>query len=167
MTTSLQIHRGVDIANLMEVLTPAIWERQNNIMPSNGGIDVLVLRAPIYPEGEECEDIWMPANAIPFVFGLMAKVRGERLGSVVISRVPPGYTILPHKDMVGMEKYYDRFHLVLQTNEKVSFLIDGENVRMSKGDVWWFDHTKLHSVSNLGDCDRIHMIVDIKLRNVS
>lgn len=97
------------------------------------------------------------------VFDILGLLHGERLGGVMINRLSPGSTIPLHSDGLASNAYYHRFHLVLQTNDGVTTLIDNELYKMGVGEVWWFDHTKEHTITNNGDTDRIHLIVDIRL----
>ena len=102
------------------------------------------------------------------VYALMAHVEGERLGRVMLTRLPPGGQIYPHEDIgptplhYDTEPYYQRFHLVLQADDKSIFQCGTEYVHMKPGEVWWFDNSKTHAVYNDGQVDRIHLIMDIK-----
>lgn len=93
---------------------------------------------------------------------VMARVSGERLGRCMINRVRPGGKIHPHADTPEHANYYDRFHLVLETNEKALFRAEDEMVQMRTGDLWWFQNAVEHEVRNEGDTDRVHLIIDIK-----
>jgi hypothetical protein len=33
---------------------------------------------------------------------------------------------------------------------------------MAAGDIWWFDNKTQHYVTNAGNTDRIHIVVDIR-----
>lgn len=190
MKNFLHIASGLDVMPLAIALQmqPELWVAdqywKNHPVPVFSQIDSILLRFPTkapYQFKSEAErqayalivDPWesydQPAlellpEAIPLVFGLMAKVQGERLGRVMINRMPPGSHILPHSDTTTGAKYYDRFHIVLQTNPSVEFLADDERGEMKEGEAWWFENASHHEVRNGGDCDRIHMIVDIKCK---
>jgi quercetin dioxygenase-like cupin family protein len=101
----------------------------------------------------------------PVVAALMAHVGGERLGRVMVNRLPPGKSILPHSDTHGAPSYYDRYHVCLTTNPGVRVVAGGECPVMVPGDVWWFDHTAVHEAHNAGDTPRIHLVVDIRLKH--
>ena len=126
-----------------------------------------------YPEGDEANDInciwWKQSSAlIPLAkevaLNVMAHVRGEQLGRVVLTRLPPGKVIYPHADTLGSyNKFYTRFHVPLQSDEFVVFTCGEEHVAMRTGELWWFDYSVPHSVENRGSDDRINLIIDVRL----
>ncbi len=101
-------------------------------------------------------------EARPIVQNLMAYVRGERLGRVMINKIAPGGKIYPHTDTPVHADYYSRFHVVLQSSPGVLFRAGDEQVYMATGEIWWFDNKQEHEVINNSVTDRIHMIVDIR-----
>lgn len=102
------------------------------------------------------------AEARPLVFNLMAFVQGERLGRVMINKLVPGGVIYPHADTPVHAKYWDRFHICLQSAPGSNFRCGDEWVNMKAGDIWWFNNEIEHEVINNSADDRIHMIVDIR-----
>jgi hypothetical protein len=101
-------------------------------------------------------------EARPLVFGLMQFVNGERLGRVIINKIKPGGVIYPHEDTPAHAKYYDRFHIVLNSAPGVVFRAGDEQVYMETGSCWWFDNSQMHEVINNSAEDRVHMVVDIR-----
>lgn len=85
-----------------------------------------------------------------------------RLGRVILTRLEPMKTIWPHKDEGPVPAFYRRFHLCVQGGEENVFVINGEVVRMMTGDMWEADVREMHTVINLMERDRIHLIVDIE-----
>ena len=71
-----------------------------------------------------------------------------------------GKGIAEHIDEAGIYKYAHRVHIPIITNEGCVFTIDGEDGRMSAGEIVEINNTVPHSVVN-GDTDRVHLIVDI------
>lgn len=137
-----------------------IWLRYNDINAEN-------LEDELY-NGTTCIDY--PAMRIltecrKIVTNLLMYVKGEKVGRVIITKLPPGGVVEPHKDEGLTCKYYDRFHVVLQ--EGGVFCVDYECVRMGVGEIWWFNNQKLHSVLNDSNHPRIHLIIDIKLAETS
>jgi len=116
---------------------------------------------------DQHECVWMdgalhlPA-ARPLIFGLMARVEGERLGRVMINKLRPGGRIYPHADTPAHAEYWDRYHLVLQSGPGCNFRCGDEMVNMQTGGVYWFQNAIEHEVINNSSDDRIHMIVDIR-----
>ena len=98
----------------------------------------------------------------PLVFDLMRYVEGTRLGRVIITRLPPGGKILPHADQGAPATYYERYQFILQGVRGCTFRIGEEAVEMQTGQIWWINNAEEHEVVNLGDDDRIAMIVDVR-----
>lgn len=103
-------------------------------------------------------------EARPIVFGLMALVQGERLGRVMINKIAPGGRIYPHEDSPEHTAYYTRFHVVLQSAPGCYIRAGDEQMDMKAGDVFWFNNKLNHEVVNNSACDRISMVIDIKVR---
>jgi aspartyl/asparaginyl beta-hydroxylase (cupin superfamily) len=103
-------------------------------------------------------------EAHSLIFDLARFVRAERIGRVLISRLPPGGVIAPHQDGGAVATYYTRYQMPLQSAPGCMFECDGEGVNMRAGEVWWFDNKRTHQVVNNSATDRISMIVDLKTR---
>lgn len=119
--------------------------------------------------------IWHPAakvleaEARPLIRGLMHQVNAYELGRVLITRIPPGGRILPHRDDDGeyvLTPDIARYHVVLQGLPGSLFICgDGdeqETVNMRTGEVWWFNAHQTHQVVNNSEDDRIHLLVDVR-----
>jgi hypothetical protein len=96
------------------------------------------------------------------IFGLMALVQGERLGRCIINKLKPGGKIYRHADTKDHAEYWDRFHIVLQSEPGSMFYCDDEQVMMQTGEIWWFNNALEHEVINNSSEDRIHLVVDIR-----
>lgn len=107
--------------------------------------------------------IYVLPEAQHFIFWLMARVKGERVGRCLITELSPGKVITPHVDMGAPAEYYERYHVVLSGHKGSIFRAGQEQVTMLTGEVWWFDNKQEHEVINNSSDDRIHMIVDIKV----
>lgn len=122
-------------------------------------------------ERDQHECVWMdgwlklPA-AREIVFGLMAKVQGERLGRVMINKLRPGGHIYRHADTPVHADYWDRYHVVLQSGPGAGFFCGGEIIHMPQGQIWWFQNALEHEVENNSADDRIHMIIDIRTQHL-
>jgi hypothetical protein len=116
---------------------------------------------------DQHENVDQPAfkllpEARKHVFDLMGFVSGERLGRVMINKLKPGGCIYPHADTPAHAEYWDRFHIVLQSQPGSNFRCGDEWVNMQAGEVWWFNNLLEHEVVNNSEDDRIHLIVDIR-----
>lgn len=97
------------------------------------------------------------------VMAVLAYVGGERLGRVLITKLPPGGRITPHADQGGSPEYYERFHVPLQGGGW--FRCQEEVVRMKTGDLWWVQNLVEHEVLNDSNQDRLHLIIDARCAN--
>jgi hypothetical protein len=180
MRNFLRIASGVNVTPLLLALIrrPELWN-QNTLRTTHPGtphtqVDDIWLRFnAMPPPGEEArvldehESVDYPAYALlpearALVMSVFAAVAGERLGRVLITRLPPGGMIAPHVDGGSHAAYYSRHHIVLQSNPDSLFRAGDEAVQMATGEVWWFDNSQEHTVVNEGDDDRIHLIVDAR-----
>jgi hypothetical protein len=99
----------------------------------------------------------------PVVFGLMTRVQACELGSILITRLPPGASIEPHSDAGSWapEFYNLKAHWTVAGCSN-SFCED-ELCRMETGSVWTFDNLRNHGVTSVAnEEDRIAVIVSMR-----
>jgi hypothetical protein len=179
---------GVDVGALRHglKLVPELWDQWalRKVTSQHSETQSIILRGNPYTEGEDINSVLFgthcenyPAFAhLPqarrLVFGLMAQVEGEELGRVIISKSAPGVNVLRHTDLIPMPlgarpiqpaDYYERYHIVLQSQPGCLFECGGETVAMAMGEIWWFDNTQPHEVVNNSADDRVHLIVDVRV----
>jgi L-proline cis-4-hydroxylase len=74
--------------------------------------------------------------------------------------------IIPHRDFLELADLPEqarsahRLHIPLVTHENCFFSEDNIVYRMRKGEVWFFDAARIHSVASFSDAARIHLIFD-------
>lgn len=170
---------------------PGLWNdpastRTRHPMSLHQNIDDIVLRYNEFGDGNDLLDkvsssvacVNYPAfsalpQAQPIVFWLMARVAGEHLGRVFISRMGPGMTVPRHSDRIPPAEaafpdrvppavYYERYQVALKSAPGVLFRAGGEEVHMAAGEVWWFNNCIEHEVVNNSREDRISLVVDIR-----
>lgn len=124
---------------------------------------------PEHPEhfGNEHDSVYYPAwdalpAARPIVFELMAHLQGERLGGILITRIPPGGVIEPHTDAGWHVSYYDKYYVQLDSEAGAEFWCEDEVFVPKRGDVYFLDNTKLHGVCNNSTEDRMTLIVCVR-----
>ncbi len=102
----------------------------------------------------------MPALR-PIVFDLMRKVEGVLLAGILITRIPSGGNVAPHKDDVGWHPQYTdaKAFVTLRGGDGCIFRCDGDEQEFKVGEAWTFDNTLTHSVDNSGQDDQITLIV--------
>lgn len=85
--------------------------------------------------------------------------------AVRLLSLSPNSYIKEHKDLAaGYEDGFFRIHIPIQTNDKVEFRVNKKSLPMREGECWYANFNRLHFVSNEGETDRIHLVVDC-LRN--
>ena len=137
-----------------------IWARYNDVTPflAAGSLDGF---------DKEHDSVWYPiADKLPSIkkvlFNLMYAVDGERLGGVLITKVPPGGKILKHTDSGWHATYYDKFYVPLLNEKGAVFCFEDGIIDPEYGQAWWFDNSNPHWVENTSAIDRIAMIVCIR-----
>lgn len=69
--------------------------------------------------------------------------------------------VAPHIDNGFYYATTRRFHLVLVSPDGSEFHSGDETAIFRERELWWFDNKKMHSVKNLSDHLRIHVIFDL------
>lgn len=187
------IATGVDPLPLLHAITlqPELWnaDRTRTWHPQSAHrvVDDILLRYNRFdPDKDDfveavCSEIAVenkPAwaalpQATSIIFALMARVQGEHLGRVFISRMAPGICIPPHTDRIEPAEtafphkippavYYRRYQIALKGQPGILFRAGDEDVFMEPGSVWWFDNCVEHEVKNYSGDDRISLVVDLR-----
>ncbi len=82
--------------------------------------------------------------------------------AVRLMKLSPGSVIKEHSDHdLEIEQGAARLHIPIETNPHIEFRLNGTMVHMQEGECWYLKLSEPHSVKNLGDTDRIHLVVDI------
>jgi Aspartyl/Asparaginyl beta-hydroxylase/Phytanoyl-CoA dioxygenase (PhyH)/L-proline 3-hydroxylase, C-terminal len=77
-----------------------------------------------------------------------------------LTRLGPGTVVLPHRDYIELESELYRVHVPLRTND-LAFASEEDTIyRMRRGEVWFLDATRPHSIANFSDESRIHLLLD-------
>ena len=81
--------------------------------------------------------------------------------AVRLLRLGPGARVLEHRDGgLGFESGEVRIHVPVTTNPGVEFRHAGRIVDMRPGEAWYLNLELPHSVSNDGDSERTHLVID-------
>lgn len=117
--------------------------------------------------------VWYPAfhklpALRPILVGptsIQARCESVHLGTVLITRVPPGCQIDPHNDKgAWVSEYHNcKVYIPLQANSRCTNTSADETVVMGTGEAWIFDNLVDHSVVNAGDEDRITLIIAMRV----
>lgn len=131
-----------------------IWLRYGEI-PQDGDYSKIA---------NEHDSVWLKGLSAckRLCFDVMALVDGERLGGVLITRLPVGGRILPHTDSGWHAEYYDKYYVPIKNEKGAKFCFDNGDIEPNIGDVWGFDNSHTHWVNNDSNSERIAMIICIK-----
>ena len=85
--------------------------------------------------------------------------------AVRLLSLSPNSYIKEHRDSAaGYEDGFFRIHIPIQTNNKVIFTVNKKPLPMREGECWYANFNRPHFISNNGETDRIHLVIDC-LRN--
>jgi hypothetical protein len=132
-----------------------IWLRYNDLANFKGDLAAF---------NEEHESVWYPSfdvltEAAPIIFNTMRFIFAERLGGVLITKVPAGGRVAPHLDLGWHAKKYQKFAVQITANDEQAFCFDEMQLITAPGDIYTFNNQELHWVENDSDEDRITMII--------
>jgi hypothetical protein len=125
-----------------EDLTFEAWQGTTIVEPNRSAIDPI---AKDYYDTMADVDSMIDAFDIGYTMAVSLKA-----GGVVDEHIDEGI----------YAQYYDRYHLVLKSEEGNMFYNEDESVWMKEGELWKFDHRAMHYVENNSASDRWHLIID-------
>jgi len=168
---------NVEIIKQHLIANPQLFGAYTNRLKASGphreSTDIWVRYGDFDKYGEdvfmyEHDSVWYPVLLeIPTVadiaFNLMSLVHGERLGGVLITKIPLGGKIYSHIDTTGWHpNYYDKFYVPILNKEGAKFCFEDIEIQGEEGSAYWFRNDVPHWVNNDSDSDRIAMVVCIK-----
>lgn len=151
---------------------PEEWQPHINKYHYSGSWTVLALRSPggehknIVPElmgkHNEYKDTAYMAH-FPSVKKLLLNINCPIM-SVRFLNLQAGAVIKEHRDMeLAFEKGEARLHFPVITNPGIEFYCESERIILEEGDCWYLNANLPHRVSNPGNNDRIHLVVDCEV----
>lgn len=174
----LKIAEGVNVLPLRMALIrqPELFGKNNERAtayksPHKNMTDIWVRYNDLKNYGEgfnnEHDSVWYPDSALipqvrDIVFWLMSLVNGERLGGVLITKLPAGGKIASHVDTGWHAEYYDKYYIPIQNDDGAIFGFEDGVIKPRIGDVYWFKNSNPHWVENNSSIDRIALIVCIR-----
>jgi len=100
------------------------------------------------------------------VLATVGKIGNVKIQQAVLARLRANGEIPKHKDVgnpltAEIHSATHRIHVPVITNENCIFTVGGESKNLKPGQIWIVDNVgRHHSVKNLGDNHRIHLIID-------
>lgn len=86
-------------------------------------------------------------------------------GNVLLIKLKAKHDIPNHFDDGDYLMCSRRHHLPIITSSNTIFGVGLEKINMLEGECWEINNTRLHSVKNNSDIDRIHLLIDIMPNN--
>ena len=81
--------------------------------------------------------------------------------SVRLMKLNAGSEIKPHSDHdLSYEDGEVRIHIPIATNPDMAFYLEEEALQMLEGSCWYLNLSLQHRVTNAGDTDRVHLVID-------
>lgn len=117
--------------------------------------------------GQEHDSVWYPAIYVlpalrALIFQLMHAYEVERLGGVLITRIPPGGDVRPHVDRGWHAGYYEKIAVQLKSAPGQRFCFADGGFECPPGTAYAFDNSFEHWVENPTACERITCIVCVR-----
>lgn len=113
------------------------------------------------------ESVWYPVledipAVKPLVLDVMRCVEGERLGGVLITKIPPHEQVAPHRDGGWHATYYEKFAVQLASTPEQAFCFESARLSAQVGELYTFRNDLTHWVENPSDEDRMTLIICIR-----
>jgi len=149
------------------------WQPHFNKRDYEGDWEVLPIRSPggtnsIFPDlmggQEEFADtpyMEQMLSVKKLVGSLQCPVKSVRLLNLKAAAI-----IKQHRDVeLAFEKGYARLHFPVQTNNLVEFYVKDSRIIMLPGECWYINANLPHRVTNAGNTDRIHLVIDCEVND--
>jgi hypothetical protein len=169
---------GLPVTDCLEELNafPILWNlftaRQETEGSPHRDTESIILRGPAIPDIDSAfNDInaydYPVVNRLPKTRELISHVcntylPGYMLGRVMVAKLLPFGHITKHADEGAYAEHYERFHVVLASEDGNRFANGIAQVCMRPGTLWSFEHRKEHEVWNGSNAPRIHIIIDAR-----
>lgn len=119
-------------------------------------------RVPLFPDPAATGD-YVETETLgrcPHLRAALASFRCP-LRTARLLRLAAGSRIREHRDYdLAIEDGEVRIHVPVVTNPGVRFYLAGEPLALGEGESWYVNFNLPHRVDNLGDTDRVHLVVD-------
>jgi hypothetical protein len=107
-------------------------------------------------------------DQLPYFRDLMDQLKCPQ-GRMRIMRLQPGMVINLHYDtgpeVACLAFRQVRLHVPIVTNDRVTFFVGGEKIKMVPGHIYYVNFSKKHYVRNDGDEARTHLVMDLKVND--
>lgn len=135
-----------------------VWVRYNALENFTG--DGVRFNAPH-------SSVWYPVvEKVPeaklLAISLFHELEAERLGGVLITRIPPGSQVYPHIDPGWHARFYEKFVIQIDSAPGQKFCFEDGGLEAEPGECYQFDNAFTHWVVNPTDHQRISLIICLR-----
>ena len=149
------------------------WQPHFNTRDYEGDWEVLSIRSPggtdsIFPDliGGHAEFADTPYMEQMLSVKKIVRSLQCPVNSVRLLNLKAGAVIKQHRDVeLAFERGHARLHFPVQTNDLVEFFVNDVRVMMLPGECWYINANLPHRVTNAGDTDRIHLVIDCEVND--
>ena len=151
---------------------PEFWNQhtartEHQSSPHHDLDDIWVRYAPDFEKGQkEHESQWYPCADVlpvrPYVDLICQYMGATQLGGVLITRIPPGKMCKPHVDPGWHAERYEKIAFQVTSAPGQKFCFEGEELESRPGQLYWFDNSYKHWVTNDTPYERVTMIVSLR-----
>lgn len=152
----------------LNALANAAWTQHPNTQDYEGQWRSLALRSPsgatddarTYSDAAADYQDTEALKASPAMADLLNQLPGQ-VSSARLLSLSPGARILEHRD-VGTSLWdgIARLNVPIQTDERVTFILAGQQLRLRTGECWYLNASYPHAVSNASPRERVHLVAD-------
>lgn len=177
----VKLAENIDVSDIIEQVknNSDLWDKHpyRRIAPNSPHKemrDIWIRANTLDSIGKNWADVHYPvwyesAEKLPaikdFCSDLMYWLKGEALGHVMITKIPPGGKIDRHNDVRWHAEFFDKFYLQLQAAEGQTFNTDDHEFTSKTGDLYWLNNQRDHWVINNSNVDRMTLIVCVKIEH--
>jgi hypothetical protein len=170
-----RILEGVPVAPIHWALqsNPQLWNehtaRTQSPNSPHHGLDDIWAR---YGDPERAVDDrphdahWYPSAEVlgirKICYDIMRFVEGVELGGVLITRIAPGRMVRPHTDPGWHARRYEKYGVQITSAPGQKFCFEDQELETKPGDVFWFDNSHTHWVTNDTPYERVTMIICVR-----
>ena len=95
------------------------------------------------------------------IFSARQHIGEVKVQQAMLTRLRAGTVIPRHRDRGPLTAKTHRIHVPVITNAQCIFKVGDESMNLKAGEIWVIDNVnRYHSVENIGNTDRIHLIID-------
>jgi hypothetical protein len=99
----------------------------------------------------------------PIIDSLEKRANGV-VARALLAKLEANSQVYPHKDSGRIFESGRRFHVPIITNNQSYITVNDVQLHMMQGECWEINNCAKHSAKNLGQTDRVHLIVDVILK---